>query len=116
MRVSSQASESTYVAQPPRDRGDWSWRAAQFASLRANAAQTEGGLLPLVDGLAAVEEPRWLALLTGVVAPTKGPAGREIRRVTAIRTLPVGQTRKVLRCQDVWSGRASQGGVLSGRT
>ena len=52
MRVSSQASESTYVAQPPRDRGDWSWRAAQFASLRANAAQTEGGLLPLVDGLA----------------------------------------------------------------
>jgi len=42
MRVSSQASESTYVAQPPRNRGDWSWRAAQFASLRANAATSRG--------------------------------------------------------------------------
>ena len=62
MRVSSQASESTYVAQPPRDRGDWSWRAAQFASLRANAAQTEGGLMPLVDGLARRGRTRWLAL------------------------------------------------------
>ena len=42
MRVSSQASESTYVAQPPRNRGDWNWRAAQFASLRANAAPDRG--------------------------------------------------------------------------
>ena len=99
MRVSSQASESTYVAQPPRDRGDWSWRAAQFASLRANAAQTEGGLLPLVDGLARRGRTKVAgAAERGVVAPTKGPAGREIRRVT--RTLPVGQTRKVLRCQE----------------
>ncbi len=52
--------------------------------------------MPLVDGLAAVEEPRWLALLNGGsgLAPPKGPAGREIRRVMTIqaRTLAVGQT------------------------
>jgi hypothetical protein len=39
--------------------------------------QTKGGLMPLVDGLAIVEEPRWLAPLNGGsgLEPPKGPAG-----------------------------------------
>jgi len=56
MRVSSQASESTYVAQPPRNRGDWSWRNLQ--AYERTRQQVEGGLMPLIDGLAAVEEPK----------------------------------------------------------
>jgi len=63
MRVSSQASESTYVAQPPRNRGDWSWRNLQ--AYERTRQQVEGGLMPLIDGLAAVEEPKWLALPNG---------------------------------------------------
>ena len=52
--------------------------------------------MPLTDGLAALEGPRWLALLNGGVgaAPPKRPTGREFRRVAAIqaRTLSAGQT------------------------
>ena len=39
--------------------------------------QTEGGLMPLVDGLAAVNEPRWLALLNGGKASAPKGADRE---------------------------------------
>ena len=51
--------------------------------------------MPLVDGLAAVEEPRLALLIGGAgLAPPKGPAGREIRSVMTIqaRTWAVGQT------------------------
>ena len=39
--------------------------------------QTEGGLMPLVDGLAAVNEPRWLALLNGGKASAPKGTDRE---------------------------------------
>ena len=62
--------------------------------------QTEGGLMPLVDGLAAVEEPRWLALLNGGKSyPSKGadregnPEGRTYTRARQTRKVTYKLTR-----------------------
>ena len=77
MRVSSQASESTYVAQPPRNRGDWNWRAAQFASLRANAAPDRGRPDAASRWVGRRDEPRWLALLNGGKSCAPKGADRE---------------------------------------
>jgi hypothetical protein len=60
--------------------------------------------MPLLDGLAAVEERRWLALQNGGsgLAPPKGPAGSEPGRSRLYKRArwEWGQTRKVLRCQE----------------
>ena len=59
--------------------------------------------MPQIDGLASVEEPRWLALPNGVGArASQGTDLERIREVAAIqvRALGGGQTRKVLACQE----------------
>jgi hypothetical protein len=90
MRVSSQASESTYVASRHEIVEIGAGGPRNLQAYERTRHQTEGGLMPLVDRLAAVEEPRWLALMNG--GSYRLPRDGEIRRVTAIqaRTLRRG--------------------------
>jgi hypothetical protein len=65
--------------------------AAQLASDRGT--RSEGGLMPLTDGLAAVEGPRSAgAAERGVgAAPPKRPTGREFRKAAAYTSAHMGR-------------------------
>ena len=59
MRVSSQASESTYVASRHEIVEIGAGGRRNLQAFERTRQQAEGELMPLIDGLAAVEEPRW---------------------------------------------------------
>jgi hypothetical protein len=79
-------------------------QAHPLSRLPERGTRPKAALMPPVDGLAAVKEPRWLALLNGGsgLAPPKGPTGREPGRSYPYKRArwPGGQTRKVIGCHE----------------